>query len=274
VAFVKWRRIGFGTGFDAMFSKESTGGGQSPIEPDTPPNTLFETNILLDEIQVVTTIAIAPTPPGAGNAVFYRLKYDNRLPLTPPIMISGLNTTASFTPVNAIIPAQQINYITNWVSGSPTPSNFMHVTTAFEGTQNKFISYYAMGNTDSLPQGGVHISSLSATPTFLDMTGYQFFNETQGQTPWPVTGKFKNFFVVWSQLASGSTVSVVLRKNGADTALTFNLTGIGGFTLQSITDSTTQIPVSIGDLCSWKIVRTSGTGTSMTLFISYGFSTV
>jgi hypothetical protein len=268
MAFIKWKRVGFATGWDAMFSSSAVGVGGSG-EQTTP----TATNILLDEIKVITTVAIAPTPPGAGNAVFYRLKYDNNASLTPPIMISGLNTTASFTPVNAVIPTSQTNYMTDWISGSPTPSNFMHVTTAFEGTQNKFISYYAIGNTDSI-QTAQLISSLSSTPVFFDMAGFSAFNETQVQTPWPVTGKFKNFFVRWSQFASGSTASLVLRKNGADTVLTFNLTGIGGITPQSTTDSTTQIPVSIGDLCSWKIVRTSGTGTSMRIFISFGFSTV
>jgi hypothetical protein len=267
MAFIKWRRIGFATGWDAMFSSSSVGAGGSGEQ--TTPNA---TNILLDEIKVITTVAIAPTPPGAGNAVSYRLKYDNNASLTPPIVISGLNTTASFTPVNAVIPASQTNYITNWMSGSPNPANFMHVITAFEDTQNKFISYYAIGNTDSV-QTAQLISSLSATPIFMDMGGATFFNETQGQTPWPVTGKFKNFFVRWSFFASGSTASLVLRKNGADTALTFNLTGAGS-TPQGTIDSTTQIPVSIGDLCSWKIVRTSGTATSLDIFISYGFSTV
>jgi hypothetical protein len=266
MAFIKWKRLVFTTGWSAMFSSSAVGVGGSG-EQTTP----TATNILLDEIKVVTTVAVAPTPPGAGNAAFYRLKYDNNASLTPPITISGLNTTASFTPVNAVIPASQTNYITTWISGSP--SGFMHVTTAFEGTQNRLISYYAIGNTDS-PQTTLLINSLSSTPVFFDMGGFPAFNETQAQTPWPVTGKFKNFFVAWSQFASGSTASLVLRKNGVDTALTFNLTGIGGITPQSITDSTTQIPVSIGDLCSWKIVRTSGTGTSMRIFISFGFSTV
>jgi len=267
MAFIKWRRIGFSTGWDSMFSQSSIVGGSSGEQ--TVPNS---TNILLDGINVITTVAIAPTPPGAGNAVSYRLKYNNNASLTPPIAISGLNTTASFTPVNAVIPASQTNYITNWISGSPSPSGFMHVITAFEDTQNKFISYYAIGNTDS-PQTALLISPLSATPIFFDMGGFPAFNETQAQTPWPVTGKFKNFFVRWSQFASGSTASLVLRKNGADTALAFNLTGAGS-TPQGTTDSTTQIPVSIGDLCSWKVVRTSGTATSLEIFISYGFSTV
>jgi hypothetical protein len=266
MAFIKWRRVSFSTGWDAMFSGSTSviGGSGEPTGP-------HQTNILLDEIKVITTVAVAPTPPGAGNAASYRLKYDNDASLTPPITISGLNTTASFTPVNAVIPTSQTNYMTRWISGSP--SGFMHVTTAFEGTQNRLISYYAIGNTDSI-QTGQPISLSYSTTAFLDMAGFPSYIETQAQTPWPVTGKFKNFFVAWSQFASGSTASLVLRKNGVDTALTFNLTGIGGITPQSITDSTTQIPVSIGDLCSWKIVRTSGTGTSLEVFISYGFSTV
>jgi hypothetical protein len=268
MAFIKWRRVGFDVGWSAMFSSDTSVVGSSGEQ--TTPN---QTNILLDEIKVITTVAIAPTPPGAGNAVSYRLKYDNNASLTPPIAISGLNTTASFTPVNAVIPASQTNYMTNWITGSPSPSGFMHVITAFEGTQNKFISYYAIGDTDS-PQVSQPISLSYSNTAFLDMAGFPSYIETQAQTPWPVAGKFKNFFVRWSKFASGSTASLVLRKNGADTALAFNLTGIGGITPQGTIDSTTQIPVSIGDLCSWKIVRTSGTGTSLVIFISYGFSTV
>jgi hypothetical protein len=260
MAFVKWRRITFSNELDAMFSSFSS-------SPFTPPHA----NILLNEVQVLNTTLITATPPGTGNAVSYQFAYGNNVALTPPITISGLSTTVSFTATNAIIPALADSYISVSKTGTP-PFVSANVATAFQDTHNKFVSYYAIGGTSNT--SGLLITNLSTTPTFFGMVAFTTPNETQAQTPWPVTGKFKNFYVQWNQLASGNTASVVLRKNGADTALAFNLTGIGGFTLQSITDSTTQIPVSIGDLVNWKVVRTSGTGTQISLYISYGFSTV
>jgi hypothetical protein len=80
-------------------------------------------------------------------------------------------------------------------------------------------------------------------------------NETNTQTPVPVTGTLKNFYArINSVTPSGgnATITLTLRKNAVDTALTCvatrtNGTGAGP---ASCSDTTHSVSVTAGDLIS------------------------
>jgi hypothetical protein len=283
MAFVKWNSI-FNTlgqgGWVSIFSFPFAGSGLpgEPVPPAFPPSA---TTILARDIRILNMVAVATAPPGLGNSFFFKYKENTNVDLTPPIAISDSNTTANFT-VNALIPTPTESYMTFWENGNPSAS--VHIVTACEDPNDPSISYYAMGGTDPLSNMG---SVVDAGTDFFDMVGtLTGAAETFAQTPWPVTGNFKNFYVQWSSLAQGATVSLVLRKNGADTPLIFNLVGQTHFPqfsgdpfinpTQSLTDLNSTIPVSAGDLMDWSVTLTSGTNfnNAMALFISYGFSAV
>jgi hypothetical protein len=275
MAFVKWNSINTTSGqggWVSIFSFPSATSGLpgEPVPPTFPPSA---TTILARDIRILNMVAVATAPPGLGNSVFFKYKENTNVDLTPPIAISDSNTTANFT-VNALIPTPTESYMTFWESGNPSVG--VNIVTACEDPNDPSMSYYAMGGTDPF---FLLNAAVTGPPQFFDMVGTLVGpSETLAQTPWPVTGNFKNFYVQWSMLAEGDTASLVLRKNGADTPLIFNLVGQTHFPqfsgdsfinpIQSLTDLNSTIPVSAGDLMDWSV------NNGVAFFISYGFSTV
>jgi len=125
--------------------------------------------------------------------------------------------------------------------------------------------------------------SLSETPRTSKINSMYFTTNpvNQEQEIIASNGKLKYISIVWSNLASGTTVKFAIQHEASsglgdpsgspvDTPFSYILSGAGS-TFQGIRDIVTEHNVSAGDFLNYNIVRLSGTGTSMRLFVTFGF---
>lgn len=89
--------------------------------------------------------------------------------------------------------------------------------------------------------------------------------ESVAQIPWPATGSFRRAFV---RMICTSDVTLVLRKNGIDTAMSLAISA-GSPSSQT---STAVVSVTTGDLLSWRFARTSGAATTVQWYAIFGFA--
>lgn len=82
--------------------------------------------------------------------------------------------------------------------------------------------------------------------------------ETNVQIPW-TAGTFQYVSFVYSSTVVATT-TLVLRKNGVDTAITFSLAGTAGVSTL-VTDSVLTATVASSDLINWRYVQNVGGGT-------------
>lgn len=125
--------------------------------------------------------------------------------------------------------------------------------------------------------------SISATPKNSKFH-FMFFGTSpvnQNQEIIASDGKLKYISIVWSHLSAGTTAKLTLQHevssglgdpsgSPVDTPFSYTLSG-GGTTRQGILDVVTEHNVSAGDFLNYSVVRLSGTGTSIWLFVTIGF---
>lgn len=277
MAFIIWRRgstTNRGNRSVLGASSSSTGGTGEPgagsfgSGPNWTPRA-----ININRITVFQNVA-----PGAGAQKHIRLKSGNNISETAAITISGLAVEAdvSFSPGAVQLPAVDItsdttltntqNYYNEWVDGA-NPSGTSNIGVAAEIDGNPDISYYAYGQPGT---GGITIGASDRWSHIVGADSGEA-SEAAAQTPWPVTGKFKDFSVVWENLTAANEADFALRINGAD-AIVFSIDGAGG-TKQGMVDLVSEIDVEEGDLVNWRVLRTAGADTTVSIIITFGFTT-
>lgn len=277
MAFIIWRRGSTNNrGNRGVFgaTSSSTGGSGEPGAGSfgSGPNWIPRA------VNVSRITVFQNTAPGAGAMKHIRLKSGNNISETAAITISGLQTEAdvSFSPGAVQLPAVDTtsdttltntqNYYNEWVDGA-NPSAASNIAVAAEIDGNPDISYYAYGQPGA---GGITIGASDRWSMIVDVDSGEA-SEAAAQTPWPVTGKFKDFSVVWENLTAANEAVFAMRINGAD-VITFTVTGAGG-TKQGMRDIVSEIDVEEGDLVNWRVLRTTGADTSVSIVITFGFTT-
>lgn len=226
----------------------------------------------------------APQGIDSGGTYFYRGRVSTAG--TPIMPIASLVYPSTYTNVSVgyTVPAldptsdtainNTVNYGTDWVSGITTPSPMIHGI-VYEIPGAPTMSWTAGG----LSFGTVTISGTSRYCPLTDSVTST--DQGSSQQPWPASGIIRYFAVVWSNLNSGDVVQIALQHHtplhandfgtAVDTPFVYNLTGVGGSTRQAIRDMTTTFTVYAGDLLNIRIVRLSGTDTSITVAWFFGF---
>lgn len=153
------------------------------------------------------------------------------------------------------------------ITGAPTLAD-NQITYVYQDSAIPGLSWYGFGSrVDNI------LASVTATNDRFTTAGISGVvgaaTESFVQLPWPLAGTFQHVGLVYSISAGSGDVTLALRKNGADTAITFTLaTNAGAFTL--VTDSALTATVAAGDLICWRYQQASGTG-SFSCTLVWGF---
>lgn len=142
------------------------------------------------------------------------------------------------------------------ISGTTTADD-NNITLLYQDASIPELSWYAFGDrvanllsavaadTDRFTSFGIS-DAVSAT-------------ESDVQVPWPISGIFQHVGICFLMAGAGAgNVTLVLRINGADTAITFTLTDTGG--QQVTSNSVLTANVSAGDLVSWRMRQAAPAG--------------
>lgn len=205
-------------------------------------------------------------PPGGGNSLSFQAFIDSVL-VGAPLAFGAADTEAS---ANLNVPVHVINNILGTECFEGDPTGFP----AFDNTQ---IAIHYTGDAPNEQYGGFeHFDDLQWTfsgfPTsYASLHGSSISLEaspfTDSRTPWPVSGEFKHLALVGFDDASffgpginaDTGISLTLRKNGVDTALSTVVSvspepDPGVFSL----NSSTTVSVSAGDFIGFAITVTGG----------------
>jgi hypothetical protein len=90
---------------------------------------------------------------------------------------------------------------------------------------------------------------------FMGMVSGSGTTEAPFQTPLPVAGTVKNFYVKANVVVGGTSIVYTVRKNGAATSVTCTMTSAQS----TCNDTTNTAGFSAGDLLSIATVKTGGT---------------
>ena len=207
------------------------------------------------------TMAIDPAP-GAGKSQWIRFcegaggsgNFEGNA-----VTVTGAGISTVRTDVEGTLTAAADNSLTEGyyihTEDTGSPGNAWGVVAFIYEDASPDVNYYGWGDlftTDLL--SGV-AAGTSAYITF-GVTGASTSTEADVQTPWPADGHFQFARGAKAVAAGKGDVTVVLRKNGADTALSMTASEGAG----TISDTTNVVSVSAGDLISWRFVQAAPAG--------------
>jgi hypothetical protein len=206
-----------------------------------------------------------------GTSAFVHYKTGNNTGVSSIITITNPAVETSGD-IEATLPGGADNYLSTWTT--TTGSHVATLCTEYQYAAHRARSFYQSGNDFAgvTLDGSDHFMGFDWTTTSETVVA-------NAQTPWPVTGRFLGFIVMYKgNVNDGSTIEVALQKNGVDTALLKTLTlpfaspFYGSNLGSTTTDLTTAVSVTEGDLLNWRVKRTSGGSTLARLVIGLGFS--
>lgn len=153
------------------------------------------------------------------------------------------------------------------ITGAPAGEE-NQITYVYQDDTIPGLSWYGFGSrTDNILSGVAATNDRFITAGINGVVGAS--SETAVQVPWPLAGTFQYVGMVYSIAAGSGSVTLALRKNGADTAITFTLVATAGAATQ-VTDSSLTATVAAGDLINWRYQQASGTG-NFTCVLVWGF---
>jgi hypothetical protein len=205
------------------------------------------------------------TAPGVGNSrTFSICRNDNSSVLVSTgltITISGTDTTGSVTGIIEDFTFGDLVAIKSEIAGTP----------AAAGIVDMWGTCRASGIQQIHSNNSTAVSN--ATPTFNLFQGCYAVaaepTEADAEQIIPCAGTISmaNFRTPAGAPGAGTQYDIVLRKNGADTAITGTISG----TSSSATDYVDSVTVAAGDRVCWKITPT-GTPTARAVSISCNFT--
>jgi len=234
-----------------------------PLEPTV--STAAEC-ILPVEVLVKNTTLKVNTAPGVGGGIAYR--YKGLIPSNSgELDILDTNTSVT-TDVELTMPsvAEGFNYFTVWFPAGGTAASQGLWCTEYVNPLDERQSFYHAG---SISGGGLGFGASNTFGRFHWSNISTGQAEADYQAPWPVTGKFNAWVLLWKNLTAGTMVELAFRVNGVDTKV-FTISGAGS-TAQHQLDLTTLAPVTAGDLVGWRLKRVSGSATGCNAAVCIGF---
>lgn len=224
------------------------------------------TGWLSKQVNVDQGTLAADVAPGGATAVTYRIKTNDGMTNTGSAMsISGAATSVRGTLTSTLPLTTSGNAVDNNVAnvtqtGSPAAGNVRSAFSYSPASPNAAAAFYSTGR-----QG--FNATIGASAVFPPLEGWNSataFSGTESAEDifWPVAGTFK-FLGINSNVDSGTTVTFALRVNGVDSALVLTITGTGA--VQWVSDLSTTVHVSAGDLVNYKALQTVGSGSTFTV---------
>ena len=153
------------------------------------------------------------------------------------------------------------------ITGAPTIGD-NQITYVYQDTAIPGLSWYGFGSrVDNILAGVAATNDRFTTAGINGVVGAA--TESFVQLPWPLAGTFQHVGLVYSTSVGSGDVTLALRKNGADTMISYTLAATGGaFVL--VTDSALTAGVDAGDLICWRYQQASGGG-GFTCVLVWGF---
>lgn len=155
-------------------------------------------------------------------------------------------TTADLTDANCI----GFSSIT-----STTTSDDNNIGILFEDAADNSIDYHGFGDREANIMSGAGTNDRFTTFGVSDAVAS---TESFVQTPWPVMGTFQYVSMVYAVGTGTGDVTLVMRVNGADSAITFTLSDSSGAKV-FVHNEALSVMVNAEDLISWRINNASGT---------------
>lgn len=257
---------------------EATIGGIAGSEPGagefTAGRLVVPVSLLLKNAVLKLSVA-----PGAGKTIAYRFKDNNNTSLSTELDIADAATfiasdieasVPALTPSTNLTIQATMNYINTWIPTANTPATSRGIfATEYQYLSDTSVSFYCAGS--DLLSCSFNASNSFGTFNFINITAGTV--EDVVQSPFPFTGTLRRIALAWSGLSAGTSALFVLRKNGVDTAFSFTLTATAPTSnWQAVVDTVINVPVTAGDLLSWRIIRTAGAGGGVNILVGLGCS--
>lgn len=151
--------------------------------------------------------------------------------------------------------------------GSPSGTSPVQQTFVYQDASINGLNWYGWGNrTVNLLQG---VTATNDRFTTFGIDSSVNATESVVQTPWPLAGTFQYVDMVYSVGTGTGDVTLVLRIDGSDSAITFTLSDTGGI-VTLLSDASLTAAVTAGQLVSWRMQQASGTA-AFTCVLMCGF---
>lgn len=232
----------------------------------------------IDLLTVTRQLETAPQSLTNPHDTNHRFKRGDNSAITPTRTITG--PASSLTVVeNVVLPGVDPssdatirgswNYINFW--GTNADAN----VSGFLGMSMRCPSYprtsFYCGGSETTNQTALSFVGSSRFEKFqfnvIDSTDTV---EAAKQMAWPCAGQFQYFKMAYTGVAAGNTYRMILRINGNDTALVLDTTVTATWVVAA--DMATVVPVNAGDLVCWDVHKTAGTGSTLKLLYTIGFT--
>jgi hypothetical protein len=140
-------------------------------------------------------------------------------------------------------------------SGSPATAT-LHFTHLYEDQTDPTVNIFPWGD------GATNITADGSATNFIGFYGLSFSaTEALRQAIMPIAGTFERFFCRYVTSA-GTTYNVEIRVNGA----VIDTVTIAAATVGTLHAETISVPVVAGDLVSFRVLRTGGSGTGFVMY--------
>lgn len=152
-------------------------------------------------------------------------------------------------------------------AGSPALDD-TNISLQYTNASNDQMSHYGFGDRVANLLSGVSAGQVRYT-TF-GISDAVASTESFVQLPWPVAGTFQTVAMVYAVGTGVDDITLTLRLDGVDTALTFTLSDTGGVvTFQ--TNTGLEAAVTAGQLVSWSITQGTPTAGTFSCSLTCGF---
>lgn len=237
-------------------------------EQDTTDDMLFPTPNTLTLYDHTTAAALAG---GAGTAYLTRYgsntfasfaQTGSTVTLADPSTSVLAAVTGSF-PASANATAGQSYSWRGLVTGTPAVQE-LQMALVYQDDADDGLSFYGLGSRNQ------NVASTASRFSTFGVAGVAWTaTETLAHIPWPSAGTFRRVAIVYSSSTGGGDITLVLRKNTTDTAITFTLPPTAGLKTFT-TDLVTTVSVVAGDLINWRHIQAAPLG-SFTCVLLCGF---
>lgn len=156
---------------------------------------------------------------------------------------------------NAAAPLSETVCLGFFDIGSGSTSDDNNICLLYEDATDPSINLYGFGDHEFNLLNGAGTNDRFTTFGISDAVSA---TESDVQMPWPSTGTFQYVSMVYAVGTGTGDVTLALRINGDDTAVSFTLSDTSG--AKTFThNSALSVMVNAGDLVSWRLNNASGT---------------
>lgn len=170
-------------------------------------------------------------------------------------------------PASTTSATAQGKHIELFTIGTPGAAD-TNVALLYEDALDAGIGYFGFGDrVQNLLSGIAAATNRFTTFGVSDDTNA---TESNAQLPWPLAGTFQYIGAVYGVDTGNGNTTLVLRKNGVDTTITFTLAETAGAETL-LTNSVLSVVVAAGDLISWRMSRDGGGAGGFNITLVCGF---